>query len=302
MNNLRENEDAEYVFKEYNVHPLRTDPVNDQILFGQSTNFTIQDLSEEGTINFTYDMVTSVCGFHYMLPMRCIRPYFLTYLTTYEKMNTALEGGFHSNGVYEINGPTLSGKTTLVNNIIDSNKKSKILFIDTLGTNLFIEYDEDLNQPKEEDHKHVTHVTDIRKLNDLIVYLNELKVHYDIIIIDSLSLIMSREMRYGDYLLKSLAKTFYTKSKKKKTCVIYTCCVRRIRDRIVVDYETGENYPIRTTDNIMPNKFRPIKKADISLYPIYKDKKTKGYFAWVNTPIKNLNNYNVNSFFELKEE
>ena len=184
MNNLRENEDAEYVFKEYNVHPLRTDPVNDQILFGQSTNFTIQDLSEEGTINFTYDMVTSVCGFHYMLPMRCIRPYFLTYLTTYEKMNTALEGGFHSNGVYEINGPTLSGKTTLVNNIIDSNKKSKILFIDTLGTNLFIEYDEDLNQPKEEDHKHVTHVTDIRKLNDLIVYLNELKVHYDIIIID----------------------------------------------------------------------------------------------------------------------
>ena len=82
MNNLRENEDAEYVFKEYNVHPLRTDPVNDQILFGQSTNFTIQDLSEEGTINFTYDMVTSVCGFHYMLPMPGIRRYVLTYLTT----------------------------------------------------------------------------------------------------------------------------------------------------------------------------------------------------------------------------
>ena len=265
MNNLRENEDAEWVFKEYNVYPRLTDPVTDQVLFGQSTNNTIQNLSEEGTINFTYDMVTSVCGFHYMLPMRCIRPYFLTYLTTYEKMNTALEGGFHSNGVYEINGPTLSGKTTLVNNIIDCNTKNKILFIDFLGTNLFVEYDEKLNQPKEDGHKHVTHVTHLRQLKDLIVYLNELKVHYDIIIIDSLSMIMSREMRYADYLLKALAKTFYILSKKKKTCVIYTCCVRRFRDRVVVDYETGANYPIRTTDNIMPNKFHPIKEADISL-------------------------------------
>lgn len=301
MNNLAENEDAAYVFNEYNVNPRLTDPVLDQIFFGESTNNTIQHLSEDGTINFTYDMVSSVCGFHYILPMTCIRPYFIIYLTKYEKMNTALEGGFHSSGVYEINGPTLSGKTTLVNNIIDSNKDKKILFIDFLGTNLFIEYDEDLDQPKEDDHKHVTHVTNIHQLKDLIIYLQEMTIRYDIIILDSLSLILSKELKYGDYLIKQLAKTFNMLAKKRKACVIYTCCVRRFRDKIIVDDETGANYPIRTTDYIIPNKFLPIKKAEISLYPIYKDKKTKGYFARVITPYQNLNNNYINSFFELKE-
>ena len=291
------------LLKKFNLNEKTTNIINDQISFAMDAS-PIQNLSKKMSINFINELCDNLYG-KFCCSLTEQRASNKIYQTHCHELNQALGNGFHSGGIYEINGPSLSGKTTLINSIIEKNKRnSKILFIDLLGNNLFT-----TNSNKK--YTNITHVTNIFLITDLINYLKKERDNpssYGLILLDSITIILGKEMKCDEGIVLELVKVLNDLALKNQSCIIYTSIVRRYKESEMFDVKNKQIIHLKENDTLLPNQFLPVKSAEISLYPLLKGNNNnksnenvlnnKLIFAKVYSSYNTANNY-INTYFEL---
>lgn len=205
------------------------------------------------------DFLVQEYGYNYIKTLTDYEESTKKLISPYHDLDFALDGGFSSGRIYEINGTSLTGKTTLVNNIVSRNPKSKIFFFDTLGTNFF-------QSNRENDKLKVIY---IEVANDLVKKLEKIleeKTKVDLIIIDSLTLLISKELKLEEASIFSLSKILNLLCLRNDICIIYTCNIKRFKEESIFNFETDSEILMKQTDTLLPPQFVPLKQAEISLF------------------------------------
>ena len=208
------------------------------------------------------------------------------------ELNIILEGGFHKGKLYQILGPSLSGKTTLVNSIINEN-----INFDNVNILCFSLINDNINIKNLQNYKNIKFITECLSINDVILYLsipeNEIE-KYNLIIFDPLTAILSKDIRedlnYVDDFNKILNKLIYN----FKACVILTGMVKSLKVIKLEDIKNKQIYEVREYDSFIPNGI-VFKETKISLYKIERKKLETKYYVKVISPYL----YNGNCFFEI---
>lgn len=207
------------------------------------------------------------------------------------ELNIILEGGFHKGKLYEIIGPSLSGKTTLVKSIINENinsKNTKILLFSFINEN----YENDYSN-----YKNIKFINECLSINDIILYLTtpENKIEeYNLIIFDPLTVVLSKDIKEDLMYVEDFNKILNILIYKFKCCVILIGMAKALKVIQLEDMKNNKIYEVREYDSFLPNNL-PLKEAVIKLYKISRKNFEIKYYLKVNSP----NLYNGNSFFEI---
>ena len=149
------------------------------------------------------------------------------------EVNQILEGGFKGGYVYEIIGPTGTGKTSLMNSLVKANiknKKIKIIYFSFLYDN--VDYDLEqyafLNQVG-----NFTIVDHIRSFKELLLSeyfknMGEKLKDYNIIIFDPISIILHKGLNLDFPLLDEFREIINSLTWKNKACVIFGLYARKL--------------------------------------------------------------------------
>ena len=200
------------------------------------------------------------------------------------EVNQILEGGFKGGYVYEIIGPTGTGKTSLMNSLVKANIKNKnikIIYFSFLYDN--VDYDLEqyafLNQVG-----NFTIVDHIRSFKELLLseyFKNEgekLK-DYNIIIFDPISIILHKGLNLDFPLLDEFREIINSLTWKNKACVIFGLYNRKLGNTFWYyenDQKQIERLIMRNYESI--HLFQHfVNCVKIYLYKIQKHKVVKYY-------------------------
>ena len=295
MKDLDVNKNTLIMLNKYDIYS------NEELLknileFSDSSTFKYRNMSEKKSMNFNKDILT------FLFPENDI-PISLFdtiniknfYLKSGDaELDVALEGGFQYGKIYEINGPSLSGKTTLINSIIRNNIfkifNIKILFLSSIFGNL----ESDLIN-----NKKIKYIDDFYTIKDIINILNNISDinAYNLIIIDSLSVVLSNDVKIENETLNEFLGILNKLAYNYNICIIYTALVKKLKNEILVDISDIKNpikFIVRIYKDILPIQ-KPLKIAKISLYKIEQKNISIKYYA----RIFSNNLINRNAFFEL---
>ena len=200
------------------------------------------------------------------------------------EVNQILEGGFKGGYVYEIIGPTGTGKTSLMNSLVKANiknKKIKIIYFSFLYDN--VDYDLEqyafLNQVG-----NFTIVDHIRSFKELLLSeyfknMGEKLKNYNIIIFDPLTIILHRGMNFDFLLMNEFSEIINNLTWKNKGCVIFGLYDPKLGNTFWYyenDQKQIERLIMRNYENI--NLFQHFANSvKIYLYKIQKHKVVKYY-------------------------
>ena len=280
MKDLDVNKNTLIMLNKYDIYS------NEELLknileFSDSSTFKYRNMSEKKSMNFNKDILT------FLFPENDI-PISLFdtiniknfYLKSGDaELDVALEGGFQYGKIYEINGPSLSGKTTLINSIIRNNIYKifniKILFLK------------------------IKYIDDFYTIKDIINILNNISDinAYNLIIIDSLSVVLSNDVKIENETLNEFLGILNKLAYNYNICIIYTALVKKLKNEILVDISDIKNpikFIVRIYKDILPIQ-KPLKIATISLYKNEQKNISIKYYA----RIFSNNLINRNAFFEL---
>ena len=295
MKDLDVNKNTLIMLNKYDIYS------NEELLknileFSDSSIFKYRNMSEKKSMNFNKDILT------FLFPENDI-PISLFdtiniknfYLKSGDaELDVALEGGFQYGKIYEINGPSLSGKTTLINSIIRNNIfkifNIKILFFSSIFGNL----ESDLIN-----NKKIKYIDDFYTIKDIINIINNISDinSYNLIIIDSLSVVLSNDVKIENETLNEFLGILNKLAYNYNICIIYTALVKKLKNEILVDISDIKNpikFIVRIYKDILPIQ-KPLKIATISLYKIEQKNISIKYYA----RIFSNNLINRNAFFEL---
>ena len=208
------------------------------------------------------------------------------------ELNLTLEGGFYKGKLYQIIGPSLSGKTTLVNSIINEN-----INLDNIQILCFSFINENININDLSNYKKINIITECLSINEVILYLSipENNIEkYNLIIFDPITAILSRDIKedliYVDEFQKILNKLIY----KFNACVILTGMVKKLKVIQLTDIKNNKIYEVREYYSFIPHSIH-FNETQIALYKIERKNFDSKYYAKVNSPYL----YTSNCFFEI---
>ena len=200
------------------------------------------------------------------------------------EVNQILEGGFKGGYVYQIIGPTGTGKTSLMNSLVKANinnKNIKIIYFSFLYDNV----DYDLEQYAESNHDgNLTIVDYIRNFKELLLSeyfknMGEKLKNYNIIIFDPLTIILHRGMNFDFLLMNEFSEIINNLTWKNKVCVIFGLYDPKLGNTFWYyenDQKQIERLIMRNYENI--NLFQHfVNSVKIYLYKIQKHKVVKYY-------------------------
>ena len=200
------------------------------------------------------------------------------------EVNQILEGGFKGGYVYQIIGPTGTGKTSLMNSLVKANinnKNIKIIYFSFLYDNV----DYDLEQYAESNHDgNLTIVDHIRNFKELLLSeyfknMGEKLKNYNIIIFDPLTIILHRGMNFDFLLMNEFSEIINNLTWKNKVCVIFGLYDPKLGNTFWYyenDQKQIERLIMRNYENI--NLFQHFANSvKIYLYKIQKHKVVKYY-------------------------
>ena len=295
MKDLDVNKNTLIMLNKYDIYS------NEELLknileFSDSSTFKYRNMSEKKSMKFNKDILTFLFPENY-IPISLfdtinIKNFYLK--SGDAELDVALEGGFQYGKIYEINGPSLSGKTTLINSIIRNNIYKifniKILFLSSIFGNL----ESDLIN-----NKKIKYIDDFYTIKDIINILNNISDInvYNLIIIDSLSVVLSNDVKIENETLNEFLGILNKLAYNYNICIIYTALVKKLKNEILVDISDIKNpikFIVRIYKDILPIQ-KPLKIATISLYKIEQKNINTKYYA----RIFSNNLINRNAFFEL---
>ena len=200
------------------------------------------------------------------------------------EVNQILEGGFKGGYVYQIIGPTGTGKTSLMNSLVKANinnKNIKIIYFSFLYDNV----DYDLEQYAESNpNGDLTIVEHIRNFKELLLSeyfknMGEKLKNYNIIIFDPLTIILHRGMNFDFLLMNEFSEIINNLTWKNKACVIFGLYDPKLGNTFWYyenDQKQIERLIMRNYENI--NLFQHfVNCVKIYLYKIQKHKVVKYY-------------------------
>lgn len=184
-------------------------------------------------------------------------------------INNFLSGGFQRGKIYELQGPSLSGKSHFLKSLIENNMNinsnnimnnniPKILFIDTnssFSIEKFEKTESNKNIPKNLETpslitinyniKHIDHIFDFMELYHYLYSLYTKSQLHEVafIFIDSLSLIANKlNLSKDDELIKEFNNLILSIVEKYTIGIIYTSSSYKTRDKVLYDFsKTEEN-------------------------------------------------------------
>ena len=208
------------------------------------------------------------------------------------ELNLTLEGGFYKGKLYQIIGPSLSGKTTLINSIISEN-----INLDNIKILCFSFINENININNFPNNKNINIISECLSINDIILYFsiheNEIE-KYNLIIFDPLTAILSKDIKEDLNYVEEFNKILNNLIYKFKACVILTGMVKTLKVIKLEDIKNKQVYEVRDYDSFIPNNLL-FKEAQIVLYKIERKNFETKYYVKVNSPYL----YNGNCFFEI---
>jgi archaellum biogenesis ATPase FlaH len=298
MKDLEINKNSINIFNKYDIYS--TEQLLQNILsFSDSSSFKYRNMTEKKSNNFNKEILFSLFPYN-NIPISLfdtinIKNFY--FKSGDAELDVVLEGGFQYGKIYEINGPSLSGKTTLINSIIRNNIfkifNIKILFLSSILGNL----ESDLIN--NENLKKIKLIDDFFIIKDIINILNNLSDinSFNLIIIDSLSVVLSNDVKIDNETINEFIRILNKLAYEFNICIIYTALVKKLKNEVLVDISDVKNpvkYIVRIYKDILPIQ-TPLKIAKISLYKIEQKNVSIKYYARI---ISN-NLINRNAFFEL---
>ena len=227
------------------------------------------------------------------------------YKTEEPEVNQILEGGFRGGYVYQLIGPTETGKTSLINSVVRANlnnKEIKILYFSFLYDNI----DSDIEHYLETNpNSNLTIVENIRSFRELLLsgyFKNrgEKLKNYNIILFDPLTIILHRGISLDFNLISCFDDILNDLSWKNNICIIMGIYARKLNNTFWYnenDQKQVERLILRNYENI--NLFQHFPNCvKIYLYKMQKHKVLKYYMKVTssnNTKISNFIDWELNS-------
>ena len=227
------------------------------------------------------------------------------YKTEEPEVNQILEGGFRGGYVYQLIGPTETGKTSLINSVVRANlnnKEIKILYFSFLYDNI----DSDIEHYLETNpNSNLTIVENIRSFRELLLsgyFKNrgEKLKNYNIIIFDPLTIILHRGISLDFNLISCFDDILNDLSWRNNICIIMGIYARKLNNTFWYnenDQKQVERLILRNYENI--NLFQHFPNCvKIYLYKMQKHKVLKYYMKVTssnNTKISNFIDWELNS-------
>ena len=226
------------------------------------------------------------------------------YKTEEPEVNQILEGGFRGGYVYQLIGPTETGKTSLINSVVRANlnnKEIKILYFSFLYDNI----DSDIEHYLETNpNSNLTIVENIRSFRELLLsgyFKNrgEKLNNYNIILFDPLTIILHRGISLDFNLISCFDDILNDLSWKNNICIIMGIYARKLNNTFWYnenDQKQVERLILRNYENI--NLFQHFPNCvKIYLYKMQKHKVLKYYMKVTssnNTKISNFIDWELN--------
>ena len=226
------------------------------------------------------------------------------YKTEEPEVNQILEGGFRGGYVYQLIGPTETGKTSLINSVVRANlnnKEIKILYFSFLYDNI----DSDIEHYLETNpNSNLTIVENIRSFRELLLngyFKNqgEKLKNYNIIIFDPLTIILHRGISLDFNLISCFDDILNDLSWRNNICIIMGIYARKLNNTFWYnenDQKQVERLILRNYENI--NLFQHFPNCvKIYLYKMQKHKVLKYYIKVTssnNTKISNFIDWELN--------
>lgn len=207
-----------------------------------------------------------------------------------EELKLVLNGGFYYSHSYEIKGPSLSGKTLLINTLLFSNMNriKKCIFFDFIGTNLW----------KIDWENKIEIVSNLYSISEVVQFIRKIPIgKYDVVIFDPLAIILSKELEYNSATIKEFTHEINILLYKKSITIIYTSSVRQCELFECFDEITKRSWFEREYESTIPLLFLPINKTEICLYRKHNDDKQHFFIGNLYANVLGCNS--ENNYLEL---
>ncbi len=220
------------------------------------------------------------------------------YKTEEPEVNQILEGGFRNGYIYQLIGPTETGKTTLINSLVKANinnKEIKIIYFSFLYDNIDYELVKYIESNPNSNLTIVEHIRTFRELLLSAYFTNrgEKLRQYNIIIFDPFTIISHRGMNIEYNLLSDFDEIIKDLSWKNNICVVFGLYIRKLintfwyyeNDQMQVDKLILRNYEYTHLFQHFPNC------VTIYLYKMQKHKVLKYYMKVVSSNYSKTSNF-----------
>ena len=220
------------------------------------------------------------------------------YKTEEPEVNQILEGGFRGGYIYQLIGPTETGKTTLMNSLVKANinnKEIKMIYFSFLYDNIDYELEKYIESNPNSNLTIVEHIRTFRELllSDYFTNRGEKLRQYNIIIFDPFTIISHRGMNIEYNLLSDFDEIIKDLSWKNNICVIFGLYLRKLsncfwyyeNDQMQVDKLILRNYEHTHLFQHFPNN------VTIYLYKIQKHKVLKYYMKVISSNHSKTSNF-----------
>ena len=149
------------------------------------------------------------------------------------EVNQVLEGGFKGGYIYKIIGTTLTGKTSLVNSLVQANlykKNIKILFFSFIYDNIDSDILENIesNENTTLEIEEEIHSFEQLLLSDYFKNKGEKLKKYNIVIFDPFTIILTKYMERDNSILSIFMDILNTLAWRNKICFIFTIYAKKL--------------------------------------------------------------------------
>ena len=220
------------------------------------------------------------------------------YKTEEPEVNQILGGGFKGGYIYQLIGPTETGKTTLLNSVVKANinnKNIKIIYFSFLYDNIDYELEKQSESNPNSNFTIVDHIRSFRELllSDYFKNKAEKLKNYNIIIFDPFTIIEHRGMNFDYSLLADFDEIINDLSWRNNICVIFAIYARKLSNTFWYyenDQQQIERLILRNYENIQLFQHFP-NCVKIYLYKMQKHKVLKYYMKVISSNYSKSSNF-----------
>ena len=220
------------------------------------------------------------------------------YKTEEPEVNQILEGGFRSGYIYQLIGPTETGKTTLMNSVVKANinnKNIKIIYFSFLYDNIDCELEKYSEKNPNSNFTIIDHIRSFRELllSEYFKNKGEKLKNYNIIIFDPFTIILHRGINLELTLISDFDEIINELSWKNNICVIFGIYARKLNDTFwhyENDQKQIERLILRNYENNQLFEHFP-NCVKVYLYKMQKRKVLKYYMKVVSSNFYKSSNF-----------
>lgn len=212
------------------------------------------------------------------------------YKTEDPEVNQILQGGFKAGYVYQLIGPTETGKTTLMNSVVKANidnKDIKMIYFSFLYDNVDYDLEEYAESNQNSNFTIVDHIRSFKELllSEYFKNRGEKLRSYNIIIFDPLTIILHRGISLDFSLLTDFDQIINDLSWKNNICIIFGIYARKLSNTFWYyenDQKQIERLILRNYESINLYQHYP-NCVKIYLYKMKKYKILKHYMKVISS-------------------